>query len=169
MTFRPHPLLRGGHRQTLLGYALRRRLRWRRPSEDIVVEAGDGVRLLVRASWQPGPADERPALVLVHGLAGCDQATHAVATAELAWARGFHVLRMNMRGAGDGAAICARLYNAGLDTDMLAVLRMAAARTSRVAACGFSLGAGLLLLTAGRLAAELPREVRAIAAVSPPL
>ena len=42
----------GGHRQTLLGYWHRRRLRWDAPAEDLVVEAGDDVRLLARVSWQ---------------------------------------------------------------------------------------------------------------------
>jgi predicted alpha/beta-fold hydrolase len=134
-----------------------------------VVEAGEGVRLLVRASWQPGAIDARPALVLVHGLSGCDESTHAVATAMHAWSRGWHVLRMNMRGAGDSEALCARLYNAGLDVDLLAVLREVARRVPRVAVAGFSLGAGLTLLTAGRRVSQLPREVRAVAGVSPPL
>jgi len=162
-------LLRGGHRQTLAGYLLRRRLRWTRPAEDLVVDAGDGVRLLVRASWQDGPLADHPAVVLVHGLAGDDRATHAVSTGELAFARGWHVLRMNMRGAGDSEALCARLYNAGLDTDLLAVLQAVAARVPRVCAVGFSLGASLVLLAAGRRAAELPREVAVVAGVSPPL
>jgi predicted alpha/beta-fold hydrolase len=134
-----------------------------------VVDAGDGVRLLVRASWQPGPAADHPALVLLHGLAGDDRATHAVSTGELAFARGWHVLRMNMRGAGDSEALCARLYNAGLDTDLLAVLQAVSTRMPRVAAAGFSLGASLVLLTAGRRASELPRALRAFAGVSPPL
>ena len=167
--FRPYPLTSGGHRQTLLGYLLRRRLRWRHPSEDVLVDAGEGVRLLARLSRQPGRPEDRPLLVLVHGLAGCDQATHAVATAEHAWSRGWHILRMNMRGAGDSESICARLYNAGLDSDLLAVLRAAALLTPRVAVAGFSLGAGLTLLAAGRRAADLPDHVRAIGAVSPPL
>jgi predicted alpha/beta-fold hydrolase len=127
------------------------------------------VCLLARASWQPGAREASPALVLVHGLAGSDQATHAVAAARHAWARGWHVWRMNMRGAGDSETICARLYNAGLDTDLLAIVREAARHTPRVAVAGFSLGAGLTLLTAGRRAAELPAELRALAAVSPPL
>jgi predicted alpha/beta-fold hydrolase len=167
--FRPYPFASGGHRQTLLGYLLRYRLRWTGPCEDLVTDAGDGVRLLVRASWQPGPREARPLLVLLHGLSGCDRASHTVATAEHAWARGWHVWRMNMRGAGDGEALCSRLYNAGLDTDLLAVLRAAAAHTPRVAAAGFSLGANVTLLAAGRQRDALPREVAAVAGVSPPL
>ena len=55
--FQPYPLTAGGHRQTLLGYLSRRQLYWRPPSEDVVVDAGDDVRLLLRASWQPGPRE----------------------------------------------------------------------------------------------------------------
>jgi len=53
--FRSPVWLAGGHRQTLLGYCLRRSLRFSLPSEDLVVEAGEGVQLLLRASWQPEP------------------------------------------------------------------------------------------------------------------
>jgi uncharacterized protein len=167
--FRPSRWTIGGHRQTVLGYLLRRRLRWRYPSEDIVVDAGDDVRLLVRATWQPGPRAVRPAVLLVHGLGGHDGAQPVVAAALHAWTRGWHVLRMNMRGAGDGEAVCARLYNAGLDVDLVAVLQDVAARVGHLAVAGFSLGAGLTLLAAGRRAAELPANLRALAAVSPPL
>src|SRR5262245_54619857 len=121
-SFRPSWWLAGGHRQTLLGFGLRRRLRWTLPAEDMVVEAGDDLRLLARATGQPGPHADRPALVLIHGLGGSDASAYMVSTGRHAYARGWHVVRMNMRGAGDGEAHCLRLYNAGLDTDLLAVV-----------------------------------------------
>ena len=66
--FDPHPLLVGGHRQTVLAHLVRRHLRWRHAAEDMVVRTGDDARLLLRVTWQPGPREERLALVLVHGL-----------------------------------------------------------------------------------------------------
>jgi predicted alpha/beta-fold hydrolase len=165
--FRPYRLLAGGHRQTVVGYFSRRSLRWTHPTEDLVVDAGDGVRLLVRLSWQHAP-ESRPTVVLVHGLGGCDQSSYGVATGELAWQAGWNVARMNMRGAGDGEAICARLYNAGQDTDLVAVLHALSRRTPWLAATGFSLGANLVLLALGRSAAQLPAGLFAAAAVSPP-
>ena len=166
--FRPPWWLAGGHRQTLVGYWSRRRLRWAPPSEDLVVEAGAGVRLLVRASWQPGPA-RRPTVLLVHGLGGCDASGYGIATGALFWAAGWNVARMNMRGAGDGEAHCARLYNAGLDEDLVAVAEALAARTPHLAPVGFSLGANLVLLALGRSRDRLPGGLFAAAAVSPPL
>jgi uncharacterized protein len=166
--FRPRPFLRGGHLQTLFGYWSRRRLRWALPTEDVVVDAEGGVRLLVRASWQEDGA-ARPTVVLVHGLGGDDRSTYSIATGRLAWDQGWNVVRMNMRGAGESEAVCARLYHAGVDTDLLAVLEAVAARTPRLAPVGFSLGANLVLLTLARQAARLPAGVFASAAVSPPL
>jgi predicted alpha/beta-fold hydrolase len=167
--FSPAAWTRGGHRQTLLGFAMRRRLRWRPRADDLVVEAGDDVRLLARITWQEGRREARPALVVVHGLGGCDAAGYAVATGQLALARGWHVVRMNMRGAGDAEAVCARLYNAGLDGDLLAVLGVVAQQTDRVAVAGFSLGANLALLALARGGPRLPAGLLGVAAVSPPL
>lgn len=166
--FRPRAFLRGGHLQTLFGYWSRRRLRWTLPTEDLVVDADGGVRLLLRASWQEGRA-EHPTLVLVHGLGGDDRSTYSIATGRMARELGWNVVRLNMRGAGESEALCARLYHAGVDTDLLAVLDAVAARTARLAPVGFSLGANLVLLTLGRQAPRIPRGVFAAAAVSPPL
>lgn len=167
--FRPYPLLAGGHRQTLLAHLVRRRLRWSLPSEDVVVDSEDGARLLLRVSWQPGPRETRDALVIVHGLGGSDSSAYVVSTGEHAFARGWHVIRMNMRGSGDGEALCPLLYNAGLDVDLLASLRAVARLVPRVAVVGFSLGANLTLLAAGRSREHLPEAAQAFVAVSPPL
>jgi predicted alpha/beta-fold hydrolase len=166
--FRPLRFLRGGHLQTLLGYWARRKLRWTLDTEDIVVDPGDGVRVLLRASWQED-REGRPTLVLVHGLGGNDRSTYSVATGSLAWELGWNVVRMNMRGAGESEALCPRLYHAGVDTDLLTTLEAVAARTPRLAPVGFSLGANLVLLTLGRQAGRIPSGVFAAAAVSPPL
>src|SRR5712692_9618206 len=50
--FRPHPWLVGGHRQTIAGYWCRRLLRWTLPADDVIVEAEEDVRLLLRAAVQ---------------------------------------------------------------------------------------------------------------------
>jgi hypothetical protein len=167
--FRPPTWLAGGHRQTVAAYWLRRLLRWRLPCEDLVVEAGQGVRLLLRATWQPGPREEHPALLIVHGLGGSDASSYVVSTGALAFARGFHVVRMNMRGSGDGEALCPLLGNAGLDTDLLAATSAVCQLVPRVAIVGFSLGGNLTLLMLGRRRELLPKGLTAAAAVSPPV
>ena len=48
---------------------------------------------------------------------------------------GWNVARMNLRGAGSGAALCALPYNAGLDSDVIAVLQAVARLTPRLLNC----------------------------------
>ena len=167
--FSPPRWLVGGHRQTLLGFWVRHFMRWPLPVADLPVDAGEGVRLLLRATWQPGPREEHPALVIVHGLGGSDESSYAVSTGRHAYAHGWHVVRMNMRGCGGGEALCPLLYNAGLDSDLLAVVDEVARRARRVAVVGFSLGANLTLLMMGRRAGALPAGLSAAVAVSPPV
>jgi uncharacterized protein len=167
--FRPHPWLAGGQRQTLIGYLLRRSLRWTLPTSDLPVDAGDGVRLLLRASWQLGRLEDHPALVIVHGLGGSDTSAYCVSLGRLAYARGWHVVRMNMRGCGDGEALCPLLYDAGLDTDLLASVDEVARRVPRLAVAGFSLGGNLALLMSGRCRGALPQALAAVVAASAPV
>jgi predicted alpha/beta-fold hydrolase len=167
--FKPPAGLSGGHRQTLAGHVARIHLLWRRPTEDIIVDAPDDVRLLVRASWQSGPRHEKSALVLVHGLEGDDRSGYVLSMGELAYRSGYHVIRMNMRGCGDALPICPRLYNAGVSSDLLAVIERFSTEVRRVAVCSFSLGANLALLTLARHKEIISQSVASIVAVSPPL
>jgi predicted alpha/beta-fold hydrolase len=167
--FRPHPFTVGAHRQTLLGYWSRRFLRWSLPQEDLWIPAGEEARLLLRVTWQPGARADHPLLLVVHGLGGSDRAAYMVSTGRLAFSRGFHVARMNMRGAGDSEAVNPRFYNAGLDTDLLRAIQALAPLCPRLFVVGFSLGASVSLLALGRRRAQLPDELRGLAAVSAPL
>jgi len=167
--FRPAPFAAGGHRQTILGYLCRHRLAWTPPTEDLVVEAEADARLLLRASWQAHPRDKKPLLIIVHGLEGSDKASYVIALGRYAWARGWHVVRMNMRGAGESLLLCARLYHAGLDADILAALAAVSSISPRLALAGFSLGGSLSLLALGRRSERLPKGLRGVAAVSAPL
>ncbi len=167
--FAPPWFTRGGHVQTILGYLLRRRLRWTLPTEDLIVESGPGIRILSRVTWQPGDRADSPALILLHGMGGSDQSSYMLSLGQFAYAAGWHVVRANMRGSGASFEICPRLYHAGLEVDLLAVAREVARGTPRVALFGASLGANHVLLALGRSKEELPEAVRAAVAISPPI
>jgi predicted alpha/beta-fold hydrolase len=162
-------MLGGGHRQTLAGHFARSRARWRRATEDVVIDAADDVRLLLRVSWHDGPRAERPAVVLLHGLEGCDYSGYVLSAAEVAFRTGYHVIRMNFRGCGDALRVCPLLYNAGVSRDLLAVLDWVSSEVRQAAVVGFSLGGNLTLLALARHRAALPGGVAAAVAVSPPL
>lgn len=169
MSFNPPWFARGGHTQTILGYFHRRNLRWTLRVEDLVVESEPGIRVLCRATWQGGDRARSPALILLHGMGGRDESTYMLSTGLHAFAAGWHLVRMNMRGAGDSFQICPRLYNAGLEVDLVAVARSVAAQTPRVALFGASLGGNHVLLAVSRSKAALPVEVKAAVAVSAPV
>ena len=167
--FRPLPLLGGGHRQTLAGHFARSRLHWSRSTEDVIVDAPDRVKLLLRVSWQGGPQHRKPALVLLHGLEGCDYSGYVLSAGELAYRAGYHVIRMNFRGCGDALRVCPMLYNAGVSRDLLAVMDWVSSQVSKAFILGFSLGANLTLLSLARHGAAIPRQVVGAVAISPPL
>jgi predicted alpha/beta-fold hydrolase len=127
------------------------------------------VRLLLRASWQAGPREDRRTLLVLHGLGGSDASPYVVSAGRLAWKRGWHVVRMNMRGSGDGEALCPLLYNAGLDTDLLAALSALSTVAPRISVVAFSLGANLALLMLGRRREQLPSALGGVAAICPPV
>jgi hypothetical protein len=149
------------------GHLLRAALRWRIPTEDAVVEAGEGIRILLRASWQR--EESQPALLVIHGLEGCDRSPNVLSLGILAYRRGWHVVRMNLRGCGDSLPLCPRLYDAGMTSDLLAVFEWLARRVSSFAVSGFSLGGNLALLTLARDRSRIPEELSSAAAICPPL
>ena len=166
--FRPAWFARGGHIQTLLGFYERRHLAWTLPTEDLIVESEPGIRILSRATWQAGDRKGAPALILLHGMGGWDLSSYLLSMGLHAFAAGYHVIRMNMRGAGASFEICPRLYHAGLETDLVAVARHVASSVPRIALFGASLGANHVLLALGRSRLNLPEAVKAAVAISPP-
>ena len=162
------PLFSGSHLQTIGGQLARSFLKWPFGTKDSLVSVNNDIQLLLRASWHP-KGNNQPALILLHGLEGSDASPYVVSTGILAYRHGWHVIRMNMRGCGDSLQLCPRLYNAGLTADLLAVCDWVSRRTPLFAICGFSLGAGLTLLTLAKEKHSLPKELLGAVAICPPL
>ena len=127
----------------------------------MVVEAGDDMRLLAARHLAGGTAGRAPRARdrPRPGRLRTPPATRS-ATGRLALARGWHVARMNMRGAGDAEALCPRLYNAGLDGDLWPCSPHWPRHTDTLVVVGFSLGANLALLGPGPRWRSPPRRPR---------
>ncbi len=168
--FSPHPLLRSGHLQTILGqywpeapihYAATQRL----------VELPDGDKIVVHddcpASWASGDL----VVVMIHGLGGCHLSGYMARIADKLNARGVRTLRMDQRGFGSGSFVARSHTHAGRSGDLDAVLRFTerlCPRSKRVA-IGFSMGANILLKLLGEYE-EAPRpSVHSAIAVAPPI
>jgi len=167
--FEPHPWLKGGHAQTIGGWLMGEARG--NDAQAHAIDLDDGDRLLVLESLPGGWRDGAPAAVLIHGLAGSADATYVVRLARRLLAMGVRVVRMNLRGAGDGFGLARRIYHAGRSDDVRAVVEWLAdrARGSPIAVAGFSLGASLTL----KLAAESPGRpangLDCILAANPPI
>jgi predicted alpha/beta-fold hydrolase len=144
--FEPHPLLRGGHAQTILGrYVGGGRLPLAAAPHQVVLPDGD--RLLVLESVPRGWEVPMPAAILVHGLAGCAKANYVVRVSQRLLHLGIRVVRVNLRGAGDGFGLARGIYHAGRSDDLREVIQWLHARIegSPIALVGFSLGANMVL------------------------
>lgn len=174
--FRPHPLFRGGHLQTIATTLQRRRSVVAKAAEHRVGLAdGDAVVLhdICPGGWRPGD----PSLLLIHGLCGCHAAGYMTRLAERFGRQGVRSFRMDMRGCGAAFELSRRLTHAGRSEDVLEAIRSVAAITGDgpIWAIGISMGGNQLLKGLGELGSgeasigdASSRLVRA-AAVSPPI
>ena len=170
--FRPHPLLRNGHAQTLAAWAWPGRVRPEetRGDETRLFEVEPGVRLLARCRWH-ADRTARAAVVLVHGLGGSSDAPYVLGAARLAYRAGANVVRLNQRNCGGTEHLTPTLYHSGMSGDLAAVVRELAARDgfARILVAGFSMGGNLALKMAGEMGEEAPPSLLGVSAVSPAL
>ncbi len=168
--FEPHPLLRNGHAQTIVGRYLPSPCD-RLASRYHEIEAGDGDRLSVLESTPEGWAAGNPAALLVHGLSGCARSAYVVRVAVRLVRLGIQVVRMNLRGAGSGFGGARNIYHAGRTEDLRRVVEWMARRatSSPIALVGFSLGANLVLKLSAEAAARPLDGLDCVLAANPPL
>jgi predicted alpha/beta-fold hydrolase len=167
-TFEPHPLLRNPHAQTLVSAFWPRRFPRLPRSAPREFEVQPGSRIRGQCHWQAAP-QERPTLVLVHGLEGSSESGYMLGLAERAFVAGWNAIRLNQRNCGGTESLTPTLYNSGLSGDYHAVLDELIERDSlpEVFFAGYSMGGNLVLKMAGELAGRAPRQLRGVAGVCP--
>ncbi len=160
----PPRWLRHGHINTIYSYLRPRRLQPPAP-EAHWLAAEEGVELLLECNWQAAPA---PALLLLHGLEGDSRVGYMQSLAAKALARGWHAVRMNVRGCGASDARCRTLYNSGLSQDLLRAAEWTAARpgVAGLFLAGYSMGGNTVLKLLGERGAEGIRGLLAAGVVS---
>lgn len=168
--FEPHPLMRNPHAQTA-GFALWPRKFPRLPrAVPREFEVEPGTRIRGDCHWQPRP-QERPTLVLVHGLEGSSDSAYMRGLAERASVAGWNAVRLNQRNCGGTEALTPTLYHSGRSSDFRAVLAelIERDRLQKIFFAGYSMGGNLVLKMAGELAGSAPKQFRGVAAVCPAL
>jgi predicted alpha/beta-fold hydrolase len=169
VSFEPHPLLRNGHVMTIAG------VYWPRsfglpPAEERMFRVDDQSCLLAHCHWQEGQRRDAPVIAVVHGLEGSSDSNYMVGLAEKAFARGYHVVRLNQRNCGGSERLTPTLYHSGMSSDYRAVLgRLAHEGFTQIFFAGYSMVGNLVLKIAGEFAAAAPSALRGVCAVCPAL
>jgi predicted alpha/beta-fold hydrolase len=165
--FVPRRFLRGGNVQTIAGNFMRRANGLPEPEERLFQIEKD-VQILCHCHWQP-ERQTKLTLMIVHGLEGSSNSQYVIGTGSRAWARGWNVVRMNVRGCGGTEHLSSTLYHSGLsqDVEKLVAEMIASDGLQRVALAGFSMGGNQVLRAVGLWGAQAPPELMAAAVVSP--
>jgi predicted alpha/beta-fold hydrolase len=168
--FEPHPLLRGGHAQTLAGFLHPGRLPPYRAVQHRV-ELVDGDRIVLHDdqpdSWRPTDRS----VLLIHGLAGCHSSGYVRRVAGRLNEAGYRTFRMDLRGCGAGETLARYIYHSGRSQDAAAALTAIAelCPQSPTTVIGFSLGGNITLKLLGEVGAEQLGNLDSGAAVCPPV
>ena len=166
----PHPLIRGGHAQTLAGVFLPGRLAaYRAVKHTVSLDDGDALVLHDDRpdGWQTGD----PVVLLMHGLAGCHLSPYMIRLAAKLNDVGVRAFRMDHRGCGAGHGLARLPYNAGRSDDALAAIRriIDLCPGSKLGLVGYSLSGNLMLKMLGERPELIPPEVACTAAINPPI
>lgn len=169
-----HPLVRGGHAQTLAGVYLPGKLSAYQATPHRVVLPDDDVLVIHEDS--PAPSD--PTLrtswgaVLLHGLCGSHLSPYIVRIASKLNAIGVRTYRVDLRGCGAGVGLAQKPYHAGRSEDLRAIVQFIAQQRPEMRLClvGFSLGGNIVLKCLGEAETQgLASVVGAGMAVNPPI
>ncbi|MBV40895.1 MAG: alpha/beta hydrolase [Rhodospirillaceae bacterium] len=127
--------------------------------------SGDRLWALYNSGADPG----KPLVILIHGLAGCEESSYIIAAAGFFQSHDYATLRLNLRGAGPSRASCGLQSHAGRSQDLRdAILALPPAAIAHgVVVVGFSLAGNMSLKFAAEYGPDLP--VWALATVSAPI
>lgn len=165
--FRPIAALRNPHLQSLLAsIKLRRPLVMRRAagllaaSEEVILDCGDGVRLMGEYTAAAG-GSSRGLMVLIHGWEGSSSSLYILSSAARLHTAGYDIFRLNLRDHGGTHHLNRELFHScRLDETVGAVQAIAERWPGRpLYLAGFSLGGNFALRIARRApAVGLPLE-----------
>lgn len=155
--FRPPPLLRNRHLQSVLASSrLRKRAARRtasaleRDARELILDGGEGVRLQGFLTGQRRLPQSRALVVLLHGWEGRSDSNYVLYTGARLLAAGYDVFRLNFRDHGDTHALNPGLFHSCLIDEVVHAIADLAQRVPhrRLAVAGYSLGGNFALRVA---------------------
>lgn len=172
--FRPSPLLRNPHLQSLLAssrlrrMALGRRSRLEQAAELRELHCPSGVRLQGLLTRQEVLSESRGLVLLLHGWEGSARSGYLLDTGAALLERGFDVFRLNFRDHGDTHHLNPELFSSNRIEEVVeaAALIQRQLAPARMGIAGFSLGGNFALRVALQ-APEAGLQLDHVAAVCP--
>lgn len=141
------------------------------PSEPALFNMEDGDILWCEISTPPTWEPQHKTIVMLHGLGGNISSGYMIRLSRKFYKAGFRVLRVNMRGSGDGKKLVKRPYHGGLSSDIQTILEKLKEKTphSPITLIGFSLSANMVLKLAGELGENAKSLLEKTIAICPPI
>ncbi len=135
---------------------------------ELLLDCGAGVRL--QCFLSSPPQGRGSVVVLLHGWEGSAESLYVLSLGQLLFARGFDVVRLNLRDHGDTHHLNRELFHSCLLPEVIGAMRaLQSARGGQpLRLVGFSLG-GNFMLRVGADAAPAGLDIAKIIAVSPVL
>lgn len=169
--FRPHPLLRSGHAQTIVANYLPGAPRLSVGETLHHVPLPDGDQIVLHDDRPDNWSTGDPVALLLHGLGGSHRSAYLFRAARKLNQRGWRSFRMDYRTCGEGYGLARRSYHAGQSDDVIAALRTieSCCPGSPIGLIGYSMGGNLALKAIGEFADELPETTTRAVVVNPAL
>jgi len=175
MHFKPPPLLKNAHAQTIISSIKFRRLLVARRARGMlkaavpnILDCGDGVRLM--GYYSPQKKEPSDLCILIHGWKGDAASSYLVSAAGCLWEQGFAVFRLNLRDHGPTHHLNPALFHACRILEVVGAVKRIQDEFPhrRLLLGGFSLG-GNFALRVGLHAKNAGIQLEQIAAVCPVL
>ncbi len=168
--FKPHPLVPGGHLQTIFGYYLPSP-KLLQPTKIHQVQLSDGDRLTMCENQFSQKPQVNKAILFMHGLGGHAESPYMIHLASLFLGQGWTTFRLNHRGCGDGVGMSKKLYHSGRSADVSrAIIHINKLYPDiPLIAVGFSLSGNMLLKLIGESIDPIPDNLCGAITIAPPI
>lgn len=174
-SFKPSPLFKNPHLQSIFASTGPRKLLVRRQAKKLladsrshIIECSDGIRL--QGELSANPANHKGLVFMIHGWEGSVDSLYLLSAGSQLYASGYNIFRLNLRDHGPTHHLNPELYNSTRLQEVLDAVKYAQSlfADDKLFMAGFSLGGNFCL----RVAAKAPENnirLQQVVAVCPVL
>ena len=144
VSFHPHPLIRGGFWQTVIGSRVGKSFD-SPPRKCHKLPVGSRAALMIFE--YPAREKQLPLIIMAHGMGGCSESGYMKRVGARLYGKGYGVFLVNHRGSGCGMGMSDSLWNGGSSDDLAEVIDLVLKTRPNhpIFLIGFSLSGNILL------------------------